>query len=115
MFCPDCKAEYVEGIQICADCEIPLVAELPEEDIRQPPHWIDFEEVLTTFNAGDIALVKSILDGENIAYYFHGESFNYMHPLVQAPKLMVRKDQADQVREILKDLELDYTVRGGMG
>jgi thiol-disulfide isomerase/thioredoxin len=114
MFCPDCKTEYVEGIQICADCEIPLVAELPSEDNPETPEWVDFEEVLTTFNAGDIAFVKSILDGEDIAYFFQGEGFNYVHPLVQPPKLMVRKDQADQVREILKDLELDYTVRGAV-
>ena len=29
MICPQCKAEYREGFTSCADCEIPLVAELP--------------------------------------------------------------------------------------
>lgn len=32
-FCPTCKAEYVEGIQKCHDCDIELVAELPEQEI----------------------------------------------------------------------------------
>ena len=114
MFCPKCKAEYVEGIKICADCGVGLVPELAPDDTPEPLHWIDFEEVLTTFNAGDIALIKSILDAEDISYYFQGEAFNYVGPLIQAPKLMVQKDQADQAREILKDLELDYTVKGGM-
>ena len=109
MFCPRCKSEYEDGIEACAECGSALVPELPPDE--PPPHWIDFEEVLSTFNAGDIALIKSILDGEGISYYFHGEGFNYVHPLVQAPKLMVQKDQAEQVREILKDLEFDYTVR----
>jgi hypothetical protein len=29
MICPQCKAEYREGFTLCADCEVPLVAELP--------------------------------------------------------------------------------------
>jgi rubrerythrin len=31
MWCPACKAEYEAGIRECADCRIPLVAELPPE------------------------------------------------------------------------------------
>lgn len=109
MFCPNCKTEYIEGVGKCADCGIALVAELPVEDV-EPPQWIDFEEIMSTFNAGDIALIKSILDGEEITYYFQGEAFNYVEPLVQPPKLMVKKDQADQVREILNDLDFDYSI-----
>ncbi len=111
MFCPKCKTEYVEGIHVCADCGSELVPGLPTPE---PPHWIDFEEVLTTFNAGDIAVIKSILDGEDINYYIQGEAFNYVQPLVQPAKLMVQKDQADQAREILNDLALDYTITGGV-
>lgn len=114
MFCPDCKSEYVEGIQNCAECETPLVPELPPEEAAEQLQWIEFDEILTTFNAGDIALIKSILNAEEISYYFEGEAFNYVGPLIQAPKLMVRKGQAEQAREILKDLDLDYTVRAGV-
>ena len=31
MWCPKCKAEYRDGITICADCGCPLVKELPVE------------------------------------------------------------------------------------
>ena len=30
-WCPKCRNEYVEGVTVCADCQVPLVDELPEE------------------------------------------------------------------------------------
>ena len=109
MYCPKCRSEYVEGISVCPDCDVPLVAELNDED-SESSESVEFEEILTTFNAGDIALIKSILDGEGIAYYFSGEESNYMLPLTQPPKLMVSKEQAEQARGILEDLLLERTV-----
>lgn len=32
MWCPNCKNEYVKGITHCADCGVPLVETLPEEE-----------------------------------------------------------------------------------
>jgi hypothetical protein len=108
MFCPNCRTEYVEGISVCADCGVPLIAKLDEDD--KSSESAELEEILATFNAGDIALIKSILDGEGITYYFSGEESNYMLPLTQPPKLMVPKEQAEQAREVLKDLLLERTI-----
>ncbi len=109
MYCPKCRTEYVDGITVCADCGTALTT-APLEQEREPSETEEFEEVLTTFNAGDIAIIKSLLDGESIDYYFRGEFFNYVEPLVQPARLMVRKDQVGAVKDILKDLALEYSL-----
>jgi hypothetical protein len=109
MFCPECKAEYRQGFTECSDCKVPLVHELPPEP---QPEYIQYEEILTTFNPFDIAVIKSLLDAEGIVYYFHGEHFNYVDPLVSPARLMVDKEQAGTAREVLKDLTLSFGPSG---
>jgi hypothetical protein len=79
--------------------------EIPHEHAKE---FIEYEEVLSTFNPGDIAFIKSILDSEGIIYYFQGEHFNYVRPLVEPAKLMVEKDQVETAKELLKDANLTF-------
>ena len=67
--------------------------------------FIDYKAVLSTFRPGDIAIIKSILDGEGITYFFQGENFTYLDPLVVPARLMVKKDQVEKAKEILKDFK----------
>jgi hypothetical protein len=105
MFCPLCKSEYVEGVKECYDCHLPLVKELP--DLGKEPA-IEFEEVLQTYNQGDIAVIRSLLDNEEIQYFFRGEIFNLVDPLIQPARLHVRKDQSKRVRELLANLSVTF-------
>jgi len=107
MFCPRCRVEYKTGVSVCADCGSELVAEIEPVPV---PEYVKFEEVLATFNPADIAIIKSILEGEDIDYYFHSEFFNQVDPLIQPARLMVRNDQIDAVREILKDIDIKYSI-----
>ena len=104
MYCPKCKAEYVEGIPVCADCGIALIQELPTEP---PLGSAEYEEIPGVLNASDVALIKSLLDSESLEFYIEGEFSQYgLH------RLMVLKEQVDEAKEILKDLELEHSKVG---
>lgn len=107
MFCPICKSEYRQGFTTCSDCHVQLVHELQSEP-EAAPEFIDYEEILYTFNPGDIAFIKSIFDSEKITYYFQGEHFNYVRPLAVPARLMVKKDQVETAKELLKDAKFSF-------
>ena len=109
MICPKCKAEYVRGITVCADCGVPLVYTLPEEKKLPPkPPYKRFMEV---GNAGEIAIIKSILDDAEIDYYFQGETAHAVYmPMLEPAILMIREDQFKTVAELLKELDTDKRI-----
>jgi hypothetical protein len=62
----------------------------------------DFIMILEIHNAGDRVFLRSILDAEAIDYFIQGETVApYIFNSVPM-RLMVRKDQAAQVRELLE-------------
>jgi hypothetical protein len=69
-----------------------------------------YEEILRTYNPIDIAMVKSLLDHERVDYFFRDEFFGYAYPWAQPARLMVRREQAFEAREILRELTLSYSV-----
>jgi len=105
LFCPKCKGEFRDGFVVCKECSEQLVPEMPEEP---EPKFIEYEEIIATYNSGDIAYLKCILDSEGITYHMKGEHFMYVRPLADPVRLMVKKDQVDDAREIIKDLNLYY-------
>jgi hypothetical protein len=71
--------------------------------------FIEYVPILETHNAGDRVFLKSILDAEGITYFIQGE---YVAPYLfnaLPMRLMVKKDQADKAKEILKDIKLSYS------
>ena len=71
--------------------------------------FIEYVPILETHNAGDRVFLKSILDAEGIVYFIQGE--HVAHYLYNAlpMRVMVKKDQADKAKEILKDVKLSYS------
>ena len=69
---PDLWLRVQPGITVCADCGVPLIAELP------PPPQLDLGDldlvtVLSTPNAGEIALVRSLLEEADIPFMVKNE------------------------------------------
>jgi hypothetical protein len=110
-----------KGFNRCSDCDIELVSSLPEsgkEDEeenklmkdRNNNEDITFAPLLSTFNLGDIALLKSILDNQGIEYFIKGENIAYIRGYMDPAILMVREDQIKTVKELLKDFDLKFTM-----
>ena len=71
--------------------------------------FTEYVPILETHNAGDRVFIKSILDAEGIAYFIQGEHIAPYLFNALPMRVMVKKDQADEAREILKDIELSYS------
>ena len=114
MYCQKCKAEYREGFNKCSECQVDLVNELPKEPEQKLEHsaqeseYIEYVCLLTTFNPADVAIIKSILDGTDIQYFFKDEILANVRPLADPTRLMIDKHQIEDTKELLKDLKLNW-------
>ena len=105
MICPECKAEYREGYTKCADCEVELVDKIIAEDEGSSElEEIIFETVMTSFNQGEIALAKSLLESNNIQCFVQGESFNSLFRTSIPVSIKVPEEYSNQAKEVLKEL-----------
>ena len=89
-------------MRTCPDCRAQLVKPVPTNSKTE---FIDYKVVLSTLNPGDIAIIKSILDSGGITYFFQGENFTHWGWGIPS-RLMVKEDQAEEAKELLKDLKL---------
>jgi len=83
-----------------------LVDELSELPAEEASEFIEYAEVMGTYNPADAALIKSILDSENITYYFNADHFMQVSPLAEPVRVMVKKDEVEKAKELLQGLNL---------
>lgn len=118
MFCPECKAEYVDGITECADCHVPLVWSLPVENAYmeqgEPIEWVP---LLSSINQADLAFIKSILESENILFWVQGENRGMIpHGLAFGAVIHVEKNRLEDAKALIKDIDLNnfaFSTRTG--
>ncbi len=110
MYCPECKKTYKEDVYLCKDCQTSLVPELHLDLLKEPQECNEFEEILFISNAGEMALIKSLLESEGITYYFKGEFSSHAHPFPQPTRLMVQRDEINEVKEILESLSVPFAI-----
>lgn len=65
-----------------------------------------YKPILETHSQADIAMIKSVLDSEKIDYWIKDEMFNVVRPLVQPVVLMVKEEQIEKAKEVLKQFNI---------
>lgn len=103
MYCPACGAEYEPGVTRCADCSVALVAERPDAPTTRSVQYVDLAEVLSGPDPGEIAVVKSILDGEQIPYTIQG-GFPGVYAGAVRQRVLVSEADLPRVKVLLEHL-----------
>ena len=66
--CPACGAEYVAGVTSCADCQVPLVDELPPAAVLGEESDEDLVYELNDWTADERAVLEMKLNGASIPH-----------------------------------------------
>ena len=98
--CSACGTSIQSDTKICPNCGASL-KEAPEED--------DFVEVPISSEPSTISTIQSLLQENNIEYSINDNALeNVWGPsFTQVPRLLVRRDQADLVNQLLSTLETE--------
>lgn len=120
MYCPECQVEYRDGFVECADCRVPLVAELPPPAAKlcgDPD--LELVTVLEGNNPLAIALAKTTLQEAGIPFYVLGEEISVriqvLSPLIHPwCRIQVARDREAEARALLQPLE-EAESAGGIG
>ena len=70
---------------------------------------MELRELVSTFNQGDIAIIKSLLESEGIYFLAHGEHFNLIRPFIQPVRFMVSEDELERAQALIEDISLTRT------
>ncbi len=118
MFCPQCGAEYREGVSECWDCQVALVPEA-----LQPPAGGDFVEVFRTADASLLPVVKSVLDGAAVPHLVQGDEAHGLYPFgsvggggdrrLLGAAVLVPAAEADAARALLAELPAEVDGSDG--
>src|SRR6266568_5191133 len=96
-FCPECEAEYREGIGTCPDCGVDLVAELTPETMMHDKS--DSEPVaLKSFStSAEADMVCELLQRNGVRAFVEGGGFAVI-PGSFSGEVVVMVDERDMVR-----------------
>jgi hypothetical protein len=78
MFCPDCRSEYRQGYERCADCDEPLVESLEAEPAAENDELV---AVLQTTDPALLPIAKSVLEAAGVPHVVQGEAGVNVFPL----------------------------------
>ena len=107
MYCPNCKAEYRQGYTRCADCDVELVEELPEEASGGSSYSFDPDDfslldpvcILVEARELDAEIALSVLRAHGLRAYLARPTEAYR---IAETRVMVHPDDADEAMQLLE-------------
>ena len=101
-FCPECMAEYREGVTRCTDCEVSLVESLP--DSHEVEAELELVELAEFSNLSEAEMIKELLEGNQIRSVLRGETDPIGATSGASPvTLLVERRDEEHAREIYED------------
>jgi hypothetical protein len=113
MFCPQCRTEYRSGFTKCADCDAPLVPELPSEPPSSlEPEYPRFVTVRSFTYPWEAATAGSLLDAYEVPifimdWYVIYQNWLYSNAL-GGVKVQVPEEYGEEAQSLLSpDVKID--------
>lgn len=70
---------------------------------------MELRELVSTFNQGDVSIIKSLLESEGIYFLAHGDNFNQIRPFIQPVRFMVAEDVLERAQTLIEGISLTRT------
>ena len=105
-FCPKCRAEYVEKVETCPDCQVSLVQELPPKD---EVDYIELVELQRVSDEVSGVMMKGILENNGIDVILRAATIPWYGGIASAwstyywGKILVPKEELEKSRKILDE------------